>query len=271
MSRGPIYPKTCRRSAWRRDGASLFVRGDRHGGSQIWIHSAKGREWKLTNDLPRDPIARVANHTPAWSPDGSRVAFLSARSSGSDVYVIDADGTHERRLTWNANGFGVSWSADGSTIAFLNGYPQTLFVVPAVGGTPRQVLAKQEEVQIVDCQPSSLTPQLAPLRPFRRRARRLNVLPGYLPRRQRPPRARAAVRLPGRAYSRRPVAGRTVRLLSRRGRVARHVRPPPRRAAYADESAAGTRSYEQVGGGYFSSDRRWILVRVRNELRLVSR
>ena len=34
----------------------------------------------------------------AWSPDGTRIAFSRCRRT-CDVYVIDADGTRERRLT----------------------------------------------------------------------------------------------------------------------------------------------------------------------------
>ncbi|MEO8188854.1 MAG: hypothetical protein ABI682_00820 [Acidobacteriota bacterium] len=36
---------------------------------------------------------------PAVSPDGSAIAFLSDRDGPTDVYVISADGTGERRLT----------------------------------------------------------------------------------------------------------------------------------------------------------------------------
>ena len=38
---------------------------------------------------------------PAWSPDGGRLAFASIRGGEQDIYVIDADGTNERRLTSN--------------------------------------------------------------------------------------------------------------------------------------------------------------------------
>jgi Tol biopolymer transport system component len=36
---------------------------------------------------------------PAWSPDGTRIAFASNRDGDWDIYVMDADGGNVRRLT----------------------------------------------------------------------------------------------------------------------------------------------------------------------------
>ncbi len=43
---------------------------------------------------PQEPLL-VSRTEPAWSPDGAKVAFVGDR----DVYVMDADGGGERRLT----------------------------------------------------------------------------------------------------------------------------------------------------------------------------
>jgi Tol biopolymer transport system component len=59
-----------------------------------------------------------AENYPSWSPDGKRLAF--ARDfNGSAIYVINADGTGERRLS-PTPGFDAtpSWSADGTRIIF---------------------------------------------------------------------------------------------------------------------------------------------------------
>ena len=52
---------------------------------------------------------------PAWSPDGSAIVF----EKGVDLWLIDADGTHERRLA-DITGTEVlpAWSPDGRWIAF---------------------------------------------------------------------------------------------------------------------------------------------------------
>jgi Tol biopolymer transport system component len=67
----------------------------------------------LTNTFSEDEFQA------AWSPDGSRVAFLVGR----DIWVMDADGTGRTRVTSGSERFGEgdqnpSWSPDGSRIVF---------------------------------------------------------------------------------------------------------------------------------------------------------
>ncbi len=57
---------------------------------------------------------------PAWSPDGSRIAFSSSRAGSSDIWVVNADGTGLVNLT-NTPTFAEwypAWSPDGSMILF---------------------------------------------------------------------------------------------------------------------------------------------------------
>ena len=59
------------------------------------------------------------DRSPAWSPDGSRIAFESFRDRNHEIYVMNADGSDVIQLTDN-RGFDRSpaWSPDGSRIAF---------------------------------------------------------------------------------------------------------------------------------------------------------
>ena len=55
---------------------------------------------------------------PSWSPRGDRLAFVSKRGGERDIYVIDADGTDERRLTSNdaIEEVNPSWVDDNTVI-----------------------------------------------------------------------------------------------------------------------------------------------------------
>ncbi len=56
---------------------------------------------------------------PAFSPDGTRIAFASTRTGGGDIYVMNADGTGVVRLTTDpGEDAQPAWSPDGSEIAF---------------------------------------------------------------------------------------------------------------------------------------------------------
>jgi dipeptidyl aminopeptidase/acylaminoacyl peptidase len=90
--------------------------------------------------------------SPTWSPDGGRLAFISARGDDwdihltSDVYVIEVDGDREpAKLTPTEGDFeAVVWSPDGSQLACVYtpgilDWPRhgQLAVLPAAGGDLR--------------------------------------------------------------------------------------------------------------------------------------
>jgi Tol biopolymer transport system component len=71
----------------------------------------------------REPIAHGRSFAsgPAWSPDGSTLAFT--KNEGGDVFVAGADGTGLRRLIANAIASSPVFSADGRTIYFARTNP----------------------------------------------------------------------------------------------------------------------------------------------------
>ena len=92
---------------------------------------------------------------PRYSPDGSRIAFVSGRTGGWEVWVADEDGTEPRRLTdWGYAAY-PDWSPDGRLIAFSSGRyavgrgeqstievgfdTDEAFSVEASGGVPRMI------------------------------------------------------------------------------------------------------------------------------------
>ena len=53
-------------------------------------------------NLKRLTTSRAVEAAPAWAPDGKRIVFQSDRDGNAEVYVMNADGTKQRRLTHNA-------------------------------------------------------------------------------------------------------------------------------------------------------------------------
>lgn len=60
------------------------------------------------------------DYSPAWSPDGRQMAFVSDRAGKPQIFLLPVDGGEARPLTQLANGVGSGpvWSPDGQTIAF---------------------------------------------------------------------------------------------------------------------------------------------------------
>lgn len=74
------------------------------------------------------------------SPDGSRLAFARTESGRSAIWVANADGSGERRLTSGVWDMIPWWSPDGKWIAYHAESPGfDVFVVSVDGGEPRQL------------------------------------------------------------------------------------------------------------------------------------
>src|SRR5262245_24626665 len=81
--------------------------------TEIWIADAQnGATRQLTN-------ANKSSQSPAWSPDGSRLAFISDRTDKRQIYAINPVGGEADALTTLEDGVnGFAWAPDGKTIAF---------------------------------------------------------------------------------------------------------------------------------------------------------
>jgi len=87
---------------------------------QIWLADVRtGATRQLTN-------SRKSSQSPAWSPDGSRLAFISDRSDKRQIYLINPAAGEAEPLTSGDEGVAsFSWSPDGKTIAFTQTEPKS--------------------------------------------------------------------------------------------------------------------------------------------------
>ena len=88
---------------------------------------------------------------PAWSPDGSQIAFVSGRSVPSalivrpgDLFVMKADGSEVRRLTRGWVDATPAFSPDGRELVFsrsksFDSPSRGLWVMDVAGGSPREL------------------------------------------------------------------------------------------------------------------------------------
>src|SRR6185295_13043450 len=79
-----------------------------------WLVSTTGGEpLRLTNNKKND-------NQPRWSPDGKRIAFLSAREEKPQIFLISPFGGEPEKLTDSKSGVtSFQWSPDGKRIAFV--------------------------------------------------------------------------------------------------------------------------------------------------------
>jgi Tol biopolymer transport system component len=117
-------------------GKIAFV-SSRDGNDEIYVMNADGSgQTRLTNNS-------VDDADPAWSPDGSRIAWISEQDgSDGDLWVMNADGSGAHQLTFNDLGeFSIDWSPDGRQIVFSqsNAPGDDLFLINADGTGLRQL------------------------------------------------------------------------------------------------------------------------------------
>lgn len=139
----------CSDDAWLWDAMERY--------SRVQVGGRAVRNWPISFAAPPSNIC-VANAdgtgmiqltdeegddtNPAWSPDGSRIAFVSDRGRRTGIFIINSDGTGLRRITSDASwDQGPVWSPDGSELAFTsfrNGQ-HDIFVIHHSGAGRRQI------------------------------------------------------------------------------------------------------------------------------------
>ncbi len=108
---------------WSPDGRKIAFSSTRDGNWEIYVmdveispeNAQAGDIQPLTNDEGDDL-------SPAWSPDGTQIAFSSDRDGDWEIYVMNANGSNIRQLTDNdIIDSKPTWSPDGRKIGFDSG------------------------------------------------------------------------------------------------------------------------------------------------------
>ncbi len=110
------YSGTDKEPSWS-SGGKLAFSSDRNAAGGFDIYLLTLDPWgvaRLTTDAAND-------ESPALSPDGSKVAFVSYRDGNAEIYVLDISGKSLTRITDNAAADNdPAWSPDGAKIAFAS-------------------------------------------------------------------------------------------------------------------------------------------------------
>jgi uncharacterized repeat protein (TIGR01451 family) len=126
------YPGADGRIAWT---------SNRSGNRDVWSMTADGTDpLNLTHDPAMDAF-------PAWSPDGTQIAFTSSRRDKNwDLWLMNTDGANPVDVTGSSQAFDwlPAWSPDGTRIAFtrnLDAHNAELWIMDADGSNQHPLSA----------------------------------------------------------------------------------------------------------------------------------
>src|SRR6266508_4647857 len=142
-------------------------------GSHTWIHWSPDGKWLVVSDktsaeepfslfllspetgekrrVTSPPASVVGDCSPAFSPDGKRLAFVRVISAlVGDVYLVSVNGGEPKRLTFDGAGVSnLAWTPNGREIVFGSrlGGKNRLYRIPVEGGGAEWLAATGSEAQ----------------------------------------------------------------------------------------------------------------------------
>ena len=111
--------------------------------SALWLCDAAGKSHK------RFTAGEKRDHSPRWSPDGTRIAFVSNRSGRNQLWLIGLDGGEAEQLTYLPNGATQpEWSPDGKRLLFVSTVNEAERAAQDKEGISNQPLAPDEQEKL---------------------------------------------------------------------------------------------------------------------------
>jgi eukaryotic-like serine/threonine-protein kinase len=114
----------------------------------------------ITQDYGSTVITAVASggdYDPAWSPDGTKIAFTSVEQRSPGVYVMDANGKKRVRVTkGGASENQPRWSPDGKQLAFTSLTNGTMVFTSSLDGS------KLTQIPRIENNPQTISPDWSP-------------------------------------------------------------------------------------------------------------
>ena len=102
-----------------------------------YLHRGAGFEIVATTQVTNTPGVEI---TPALSPDSKTLAYAAGEPENLSIFVKQVSGGDAIRL---ASGLAPQWSPDGTRLVYVA--PDGISLVPAFGGTPRQLVANPQD------------------------------------------------------------------------------------------------------------------------------
>src|SRR3954462_6520409 len=144
---------------WSPDGGQIaYISDQLNGGRDVWAMNADGTNQP---DLTNTPIVTTApvtttqpdgtvteawpgmklgnEYSPAWSPNGAKIAFSSDRDRNASIYTMNTDGTAQVAVTGAGAEGNPAWSPDSTKIAYQSNTAvgDGIVVIGAAGGLVR--------------------------------------------------------------------------------------------------------------------------------------
>jgi TolB protein len=139
---------------WSPDGSQLVFTSNARGHYEIWTTDVAtgGNRRVLTQSYYDAQLnAYIEQKVPAWSPDGSTIAYWAGVEGDDprpnlprDVWLMNADGTAQRKLV---AGDDPNWSPDGGAIIYSRGFNGP----PALGVAARDGSSSHLLFQVQAC------------------------------------------------------------------------------------------------------------------------